>query len=578
MTTRRYALSLVIGALVQVVRVSCQCDNSPFVIPVPLYDTASITSPGYPRNYAINLNCSWIFEFEHETDYFFVRMDDVYVDCKGDVIRLINLHTNTDIVSFCDDATTSDVYTQSGRLRVEFSTNGVQRDNDRGFRLYVTSMPSVKLDVADCPSKGDVELLAGKNTEVLTSPHFPKHYPSSQTCHWKIPSKTGYKIVITVDFIDIEYGSTPPEDPVDYLQIDYAEGNSTTQNQRYSGRWNFQSVQNYAITSVGDVEMTFTSDADTSYAGFLLRYKLVELPLSHTNTVNPASTSNGKVITTERTRVTSEESVFTTEDTVSTLEEILSTSQETIVTTADTVSTSKDILSTSQETTVTTADTVSTSKDILSTSQETIVTTADTVSTSENILSTSQETIVTAADTVSTSDKTISASGDTISASEDTISTSENILPASQEHIVTTEGIIYTTNILLSTPKGNIVTTDNTISTSDDIGSKDIESGHTTKGTISIAGDTTNNDTNREEIVIPRYVYESKVERRTSSCDVQTCVIPLVVAIGLLLSILFVVIVALGVTRSRRKDRYHVRKAFPCRPPMTDTANGDSYL
>ena len=119
---------------------------------------------------------------------------------------------------------------------------------------------------AVCPNMANLNETSG----VLTSPYYPRSYPSSKTCSWKITASKGERIVLVIKDIYIRYcGSSCT---CDYLQIE-----NGLSSDGISGRRRCRSSKDRGIVyhSTRDVlRVTFISDSRTSpwYRGFKATY------------------------------------------------------------------------------------------------------------------------------------------------------------------------------------------------------------------------------------------------------------------------------------------------------------------
>ncbi|XP_060066288.1 mucin-3A-like [Ylistrum balloti] len=554
--------------------VSCQCDNSPRVIHFTLFETRSFPSPGYPVNYGNNLSCVWIFEPDNAMDYFLIRLKDVNVDCRGDMIQITTYQSDIDKIQFCGYATTSYTYRRPGRQEVTFITDDTQKSRDTGFRIEVTSIPNGKTGFTVCPEKEEIELEAETYAKALTSPNYPEKYPSKQTCRWRILSKAGYKIRIVIKLVDIEYGFTHSLHPVDYLQIYYVTDHPVPP-KRYSGRWNFEPVKDNVIISTGDVDLTFVTDSDTSYSGFILYYELVGLMAeSLTSTKIPTSiTELASTFETETTEnpasITELASTFETETTENPAftSELANKSASTVAsgTTEDSVSTSefgttKNLASTLESSATentastldyeTTATPETTSEYATTNNQEIILSTAVDVSITQSAMPTS-------VDLTSTLKQTV-PSDDGMHTTEVNISTTEGMIPLRGD-VSSTSYDRITTKVTPVTSVGNRLNKNYSEITETQV--SDVWDIHVSpNGTKPGVKTNTENDIESTGPVLPQYVTEKQVEGQTNSCKLLTCVVPVLVSILLLLSVLCVVAAALCVTQTRKRDMYQMRE------------------
>ena len=104
---------------------------------------------------------------------------------------------------------------------------------------------------------------------VLTSPYYPRPYPSNEKCSWKIIASKGERIVLVIK--DIYIRNCGSSCTCDYLEIQNgssSDGISGRRRCRYEDR-------GIVYHSVKDVlRVTFVSDSDTyrEYRGFKATY------------------------------------------------------------------------------------------------------------------------------------------------------------------------------------------------------------------------------------------------------------------------------------------------------------------
>ena len=119
---------------------------------------------------------------------------------------------------------------------------------------------------AVCPNMANLNETSG----VLTSPYYPRSYPSSKTCSWKITASKGERIVLVIK--DIYIRNCGSSCTCDYLQIE-----NGLSSDGISGRRRCRSSKDRGIVyhSTRDVlRVTFISDSRTSpwYRGFKATY------------------------------------------------------------------------------------------------------------------------------------------------------------------------------------------------------------------------------------------------------------------------------------------------------------------
>ena len=118
---------------------------------------------------------------------------------------------------------------------------------------------------AVCPNMANLNETSG----VLTSPYYPRSYPSSKTCSWKITASKGERIVLVIK--DIYIRNCGSSCTCDYLQIE-----NGLSSDGISGRRRCRSSKDRGIVyhSTRDVlRVTFVSDSRSSlYRGFKATY------------------------------------------------------------------------------------------------------------------------------------------------------------------------------------------------------------------------------------------------------------------------------------------------------------------
>ena len=105
---------------------------------------------------------------------------------------------------------------------------------------------------------------------VLTSPYYPRRYPSNEKCSWKITANEGERIVLVIEDLHIrDCGSS--------CSCDYLEIQNSSSSDGISGRRRCRYYKDRGIVyhSVKDVlRLTFVSDSGTDryYRGFKATY------------------------------------------------------------------------------------------------------------------------------------------------------------------------------------------------------------------------------------------------------------------------------------------------------------------
>ena len=131
---------------------------------------------------------------------------------------------------------------------------------------FSTLMFSSFILPAVCPNMATLNETSG----VLTSPYYPRTYPSSANCSWKITASKGERIVLVIEDIKIrECGSSCT---CDYLQIQNGSSSDGLSGRRRCGYFKDRGIVYYSTKDV--LRVTFVSDSRTSslYGGFKATY------------------------------------------------------------------------------------------------------------------------------------------------------------------------------------------------------------------------------------------------------------------------------------------------------------------
>ena len=122
------------------------------------------------------------------------------------------------------------------------------------------------ISLAACPNMATLNETSG----VLTSPYYPRTYPSSKNCSWKITASKGERIVLVIE--DIKIPQCSLSCTCDYLQIQNGSSSDGLSGSRRCisrrDRW----IVYYSTKDV--LRVTFVSDSHTysGYRGFKATY------------------------------------------------------------------------------------------------------------------------------------------------------------------------------------------------------------------------------------------------------------------------------------------------------------------
>lgn len=106
----------------------------------------------------------------------------------------------------------------------------------------------------------------------ITSPYYPRNYPSSIRCEWLIVVDENYLIDLTIIDIDI---SIDPDCKFDKFLIYDGDSVDSDQIFKFCGKRNINGLK---VTSLSNkLLVIFESNEDVGVKGFRLHYKKVEL-------------------------------------------------------------------------------------------------------------------------------------------------------------------------------------------------------------------------------------------------------------------------------------------------------------
>ena len=119
---------------------------------------------------------------------------------------------------------------------------------------------------AVCPNMTTLNETSG----VLTSPYYPRTYPISTNCSWKITASKGERIVLVIE--DIFIWGCGSSCTCDYLQIQNGSSSDGFSGRRRCGYFKDRGIVYYSTKDV--LRVTFVSDSRISsgYGGFRATY------------------------------------------------------------------------------------------------------------------------------------------------------------------------------------------------------------------------------------------------------------------------------------------------------------------
>ena len=106
---------------------------------------------------------------------------------------------------------------------------------------------------------------------VLTSPYYPRRYPSKENCSWKITASKGERIVLVIE--DIHIRDCRSSCTCDYLEIQNGSSSDGISGRRRCRFYRDRGIVYYSAKDV--LRVTFVSDSSTTnwvYRGFKATY------------------------------------------------------------------------------------------------------------------------------------------------------------------------------------------------------------------------------------------------------------------------------------------------------------------
>ncbi|XP_046553796.1 cubilin-like [Haliotis rubra] len=216
-----------------------------------------LTSPGYPRDYPPNKDCTWTVN----TDFTQIKINVLDsemegLSCAGDNVKIIDGDGVSLIGELCGSNTPT-IYSSGSSATIRFHSDS--STSGRGFKLAYTGGDYF----SPC---GQEDITADIWSDYLTSPNYPYHYPSNSECSWSINTGDFSKVVyVGVITSDLEYSDT-----CSYDYIEFFDGYSDTDTSlgRYCG-----SSLPTKHSSGENMYIKFHSDSSNTGTGFKLSYE-----------------------------------------------------------------------------------------------------------------------------------------------------------------------------------------------------------------------------------------------------------------------------------------------------------------
>ena len=122
------------------------------------------------------------------------------------------------------------------------------------------------MSLAVCPNMATLNEASG----VLTSPYYPRRYPSNEKCSWKITASKGERIVLVIE--DLNIRSCGSSCSCDYLEIQNGSSSDGISGRRRCGYYGGRGIVYHSAKDI--LRLTFVSDSGTDrhYRGFKATY------------------------------------------------------------------------------------------------------------------------------------------------------------------------------------------------------------------------------------------------------------------------------------------------------------------
>ncbi|XP_022089190.1 cubilin-like [Acanthaster planci] len=171
--------------------------------------TGKLTSPNYPRDYPLNVDCRMRIELDNEklcqitfTDF---ELEDE-TNCGYDYLQLTSI-PDGDTVAYCGQQTTPFTW-QSKSSTCEVLFHSDEYVPAKGYQaMYASVDSSVQGSAAPAQlavaSACDQQL--GGSSGTFTSPNYPGNYPVNTDCTTTIEVADGYRVKIEFQAFDVEW-------------------------------------------------------------------------------------------------------------------------------------------------------------------------------------------------------------------------------------------------------------------------------------------------------------------------------------------------------------------------------------
>lgn len=123
-----------------------------------------------------------------------------------------------------------------------------------------------------CPSAGSLTDMSGE----ITSPFYPRNYPSRQNCAWNIQARKGQNVKLSVTEMDIQQCGQGDACTCDYLEVqDAFDGNTRLASGRTCSSQGFKQLTYYSILETLNVRFFSDLDPAKRQKGFKAIYSIL---------------------------------------------------------------------------------------------------------------------------------------------------------------------------------------------------------------------------------------------------------------------------------------------------------------
>uniref|UniRef100_F6YMH7 Metalloendopeptidase n=2 Tax=Xenopus tropicalis TaxID=8364 RepID=F6YMH7_XENTR len=217
----------------------------------------TLFSPSYPSAYPDNANCVWLIRIpSNQVSVQFIAFSlQTSQNCVSDYVKIYDGATRSDPVLLdkaCGSLLLPPITASSNLMLLEFVSN--EGNTMTGFEATYSTVSCGGTYTSQSNS--------------FSSPGYPVAYPPLTTCIWSIYAPVGFKIVLTINKIDVEYGLLCMYDSLTIYDgynttapiLRCACGNTAVPNQISRGR---------------SMLLVFSSDISVQKKGFQASYTLI---------------------------------------------------------------------------------------------------------------------------------------------------------------------------------------------------------------------------------------------------------------------------------------------------------------